>query len=328
MASDRGFPSQIITVIENANHTHTSKNLRLVTEERSWPRSARCIAVLALLGIQTASAAILSAESIAAWKAYTQAARLEVQQRAGAIGHFLRIDETEGIGDKVRQGEPVVFPVGHNPHKVPSALVHDWVGGTFIPNVRTEDILTTVRDYSRYREFYHPAVIESKLLNKEELRDRFSLVLMNRSLISNTALDGEYESSYVRVDESRSYCITETSRMHEIENYGTAQQRVRLQGEESGLIWKLFSITKFEERDGGVYIELEAIALSREIPASLRWVATPIVCHVSKNSLSTSLQQLTDAVNARIAASAQVQSGRNGAHRVNTDAQRNSSSLR
>ena len=28
-----------------------------------------------------------------------------------------------------------------------------------------------------------------------------------------------------------------------------------------GYIWQLFSMTKFEERDGGVYVELEALAL-------------------------------------------------------------------
>jgi hypothetical protein len=34
------------------------------------------------------------------------------------------------------------------------------------------------------------------------------------------------------------------------------------------------SIARFEQRDAGVYIELEAMALSREIPAALRFVAT------------------------------------------------------
>jgi hypothetical protein len=37
-----------------------------------------------------------------------------------------------------------------------------------------------------------------------------------------------------------------------------------------GLIWRLSSITGLEERDGGVYAELEAIALSRDIPTAVR----------------------------------------------------------
>jgi hypothetical protein len=45
------------------------------------------------------------------------------------------------------------------------------------------------------------------------------------------------------------------------------------------------------ERDGGIYIEIEAIALSRDIPGSVRWFVEPIVRNVSRQSLKTSLQQ-------------------------------------
>jgi hypothetical protein len=69
-----------------------------------------------------------------------------------------------------------------------------------------------------------------------------------------------------------------------------------LAGEGSGVIWRLFSIARYQERDGGVYIELEAIALSRDIPASLRWLAGPIVRRVSRSSLSISLRQTENAV--------------------------------
>ena len=68
------------------------------------------------------------------------------------------------------------------------------------------------------------------------------------------------------------------------------------ENEGSGLIWRLFGITRFEERDGGVYVELEAIVLSRDIPASLRWLIEPIVRRVAKGSLAISLQQTRDAV--------------------------------
>ena len=55
-------------------------------------------------------------------------------------------------------------------------------------------------------------------------------------------------------------------------------------------------MTRYEEREGGVYIEIEAIALSRDIPASLRWLVEPVVRRVAKASLTNSLQQTRDAV--------------------------------
>jgi hypothetical protein len=36
------------------------------------------------------------------------------------------------------------------------------------------------------------------------------------------------------------------------------------------MVWKVMSITRYMEREGGVYLELETIGLSREIPPSLR----------------------------------------------------------
>ncbi len=125
------------------------------------------------------------------------------------------------------------------------------------------------------------------------------MLLMNRSLFSKMALDGDYETSYVRVDDYRWYSISNTTRIQEIENYRGTQQHMLPENEGAGIIWKLSSITLFEERDGGVYVELEAFALSRDIPLSLRWIATPIVRRVSKNSLLISLQQTADAVSSR-----------------------------
>jgi hypothetical protein len=73
------------------------------------------------------------------------------------------------------------------------------------------------------------------------------------------------------------------------------------EGEGTGIIWRLFSITRYVERDGGVYLEIEAIGLSRDIPASLRWVVAPIIRHISRGSLSLSLRQTENAVRSRVA---------------------------
>jgi hypothetical protein len=48
--------------------------------------------------------------------------------------------------------------------------------------------------------------------------------------------------------------------------------------------------------DGGVYLKLEAIALTRDIPASLRWLVNPIVNHLSIDSLTATLRQTRNAV--------------------------------
>ncbi|MGA7851779.1 MAG: hypothetical protein WCA15_00550, partial [Candidatus Acidiferrales bacterium] len=46
---------------------------------------------------------------------------------------------------------------------------------------------------------------------------------------------------------------------------------------------------RFEEKDGGTYIECQAISLTRDIPTGLGWVAGPFVTSVPKESLNFTL---------------------------------------
>jgi hypothetical protein len=134
------------------------------------------------------------------------------------------------------------------------------------------------------------------VIETSETKDRFSMVLIHKSTFLKTALDADYETRYVHVDDRRVYSISRATRIQEVDEYGTPAQRTLQQDEGRGIIWRLFSITRYAERDGGVYLELEAIGLSRDIPASLRFLVEPIVRRVSRASLATSLLQTEQAV--------------------------------
>jgi hypothetical protein len=94
--------------------------------------------------------------------------------------------------------------------------------------------------------------------------------------------------------------VSYSTRIQEIENFGRAGQRKLPPDTGSGLIWRLYSFSRFVERDG-VYVEMEAIALSREIPFTLGWIVEPIVRRVSRSSLLTSLSQTSEAVRSIVA---------------------------
>jgi hypothetical protein len=244
-----------------------------------------------------ASTVKLKPETLKAWQAYVEAARVRMQGRLKGDGPFLLSDDDPARAAKLRTGEILVAPVGpHIPQSVPSGLIHDWSGEVFIPNVTVPDVLRVIRNYEDYKQIYTPAVIDSEAIEVRESEDQFSMVLMNRSLIAKTALDGQFQSDFFRVSEQRWYSVSETTRIQEISGYGTDNQHRLPQNEGMGLIWRTYAITRFEERDGGVYIETEAIVLSRDIPISLRWMVNPIVRRISRSSLTTSLSQTRDAV--------------------------------
>ena len=270
-------------------------------------KSAR-LGLLLMTVITSAHPAELKPETLQAWQAYVRSATARMRDHLQPQSHFLDIDTDQSVAKRVRNGEIVVLPANsQGMKKVPSGIIHDWTGSAFIPHANLDDVLSVLRDYDAYKEFYRPSVVDSRTLARGE-EDRFSMVLMNKSMFLNTALDSEYKSSSVRLDDWRWYGISETTRMREIEHYGMPDQLALPQDEGRGLIWRLSSITRLEEREGGVYIELEVIALSRDIPGSLRWIVEPIVHRVSRNSLTMSLRETENAVHssARYAASARL----------------------
>lgn len=249
----------------------------------------------------TMHAASLDATTLRAWEAYIELASKRMEQRLTPGQTFLWIDEGQDRLARVRAGEIVVSQLTpRNSRRVPSGLIHDWIGAAFIQHATLKDVLEVVRDYARYKDFYQPTVIDSKAIATGEATDRFSMRLINKSLFLKTALDSDYESCYVQVDRGRGYGISRTTRIQEIEEFGAPGQRTLDEGEGNGFVWRLFSIMRYAERDGGVYIELEAIGLSRDIPVSLQWLVEPIVRRVSRGSLSTSLRQTESAVRSRL----------------------------
>jgi len=241
-------------------------------------------------------------ETVKAWDEYVLAAAQNTGNHSTGA-QFLQIHETAPVADKVRHGQIVVLPApGHIPKKVPSGLIHDWMGATFIPGTTIKDVLGVLRDYPKYKEVFAPRILESKTVSATDTEDRFSILLMNKSVISKTALDCEYETRFIRVDDQRMYSITVAKQINEIADYGTPKQRTLPPNEVTGLIWKLYTVTRFEERNGGLYMETQAMALSRDIPTGLRFIVEPIVRRVSRDALEAALKQTTTAVAARKAA--------------------------
>jgi hypothetical protein len=237
----------------------------------------------------------LKRETQQAWNEYIQTANAQMLDRPSGV--FLWVDEVPDRSRSVQDGRVVVSETGQqNPKPVPNGLIHDWMGATFIPDSRMEDVLSAARDYAHYSEFYKPNVIDSKSLGTVGACDKYSMLLENHGVIASTALEGEYEACYHQIDDERWYSIARTTRLQEVRRYGQRDAEELPSDQGSGYIWRIYSLTRFEERDGGVYVEVEVIVLSRDIPSALRWVVNPIVRRISKNAMLTCLRQMQEAV--------------------------------
>ena len=242
-------------------------------------------------------AAELQIATVDAWQEYLRGAGASMHARLAGERPFLWLDETPDRLDRVRRGEVIVAPrVEHGTQEVSGGVIHDWIGAIFIPHATIVSLLGVVRDYDRYKETYKPVVTDSHSLDSGATDQEFSMVWRRHVLFVDAAMQGDYTAHNVIVDAHRGYTVVNTTRLQQIEDYGQRSEYLLPPDTGSGFLWKIHSISRYEERDGGVYLEVEAIALSRDIPASLRWLVNPVVNRLSVNALATTLRQTREAV--------------------------------
>ena len=264
-------------------------------ERRRLVRAFLAAALLIPAASLTSKGAELTPETLTAWDAYVQSQNARVAEYSSATP-FLWSDQSPDRLRRLHKGETAVAPFGENPHRVPQGLIHHWVGAVFLPGARLDDVLSVVRDYGKYKDFYAPNVIESRVFRQTDTEDTFSLRMLNKAVVAKFALDTEFQNTFRQLDDNRSYSVSYTTRVREVENYGTPDEHEGPSTTGRGLLWRLYSISRFEQRDGGVYVELEAVALSRDMPGGLRWLVDPVVRRTSRGSIQVSLQKTEEAV--------------------------------
>lgn len=242
-------------------------------------------------------AAELQIATVDAWQEYFLGVGASMQARVGGQRPFLWLDETPDRAARVRRGEVIVAPcAAHGTQAVPGGLIHDWIGAIFIPHATIASLRSVVHDYDRYKEIYKPVVADSHSLDSGDSDQEFSMVWRRRVLFVDAAMQGQYRAHDVIVGAHRGYTVVNTAGLQQIEDYGQRGEHLLPPDTGGGYLWRIHSVSRYEERDGGVYLEVEAIALSRDIPASLRWLVNPVVNRLSVSALATTLRQTREAV--------------------------------
>lgn len=243
------------------------------------------------------SGAELKPEALAAWNRYIGNAEGGIRARLADGRPFLWTEENAARMAQVRRGRMIVEPIAdHGCKPVTDALIHDWIAAVFIPGAGLDQALAVVHNYNSYRDFYKPALIASRDLGTRDGVHRFTTRWQRKVLWVTTALDADYEARDYRVDDHRDYSVLSATSVREIADYGQPTQHELPPNQGNGYVWRMAAIARFDQRDGGVYIEMEAFALTRDIPISMRWLVRPVVAHLARETLETSLGETRAAV--------------------------------
>jgi hypothetical protein len=266
------------------------------------------IALVIASGFGPLDAAELQPATSSAWEAYVARADQQMRARVASVGPFLWVDGAPGRKQRVQDGAILVAPgMGSSgTETVPGGLIHHWLAAAFIPQANLPCGLGVAHDFAHYKQFYWPAVVDSKPLSGRGEHQDFSMRSLHRVLFITTAMESQFATIDFPMDAKRWYIVADSTRVQEIENYGQPNERLLPPTRSHGFTWRLHTITRYEERDGGVYVEMEAMALSRDIPAAIRWFVAPAIARFSQSEIMTSLRQTREAVIAAVKAEQRV----------------------
>jgi hypothetical protein len=249
-------------------------------------------------GASALAAAELKPRTVQAFDDYTHHVQSRVEE-ALRTPAFLWSDQSPERNRQIRQGQVLAESLtGKEPVSVPDGLIHDWVGAVFLPGATLERTLALVQNYDHHKEIYKPEVIRSRLVYRNGNDFQIYLRLMKKKVLT-VVLDTYYDVHYVPIDETRWYSRSISTRIQEVDNAGKPDERLAPTGGDHGFLWRLDTYWRFLERDGGVYLECEAVSLTRDLPRGLGWVIEPIIRDLPRESLVNTLRKTREALAAR-----------------------------
>ncbi len=238
---------------------------------------------------QAADTVELKPDTLLAYAKHIGEAEAAMEQTLHGEGPFLWSDGCAERFQQVREGLTIAeLWSGKRPIKVPDGLIHDWIGATYARGTSVEKTLALIQDYDNHKNIYKPQVIDSKLLSRHVDDFQIYLRLLKKKIIT-VILDTDHDAHYSSLDSTRWCCRSYTTRICEVEDAGKPAERVRPPDTGYGFLWRLNSYWRFQERDGGVWIECRAISLTRDVPKGLGWIIEPIVKKLPRESLQATL---------------------------------------
>lgn len=258
------------------------------------------LAVTAFLGPISSSLLAQEPKTLQAFNHYVVEAEARIARERSNPTAFLHIDslattQRVEVMSRLHRGEVITEKIGSAPGQVPGGLIHDWRGIAFIPGATLTQVVAFARDYDHHASYYSPDVLQSHLISAKGDDLRVSMRLKKEKLVS-VVLDTEYDIHYGQIDPGHAYSVSRSTRVSEVGDPGSPNEHALRQGHDHGYMWRLNSYWSFEQAKDGVYVQCEAISLTRDIPAGLAWVIGPFVNGIPRESLQFTLNATRQAL--------------------------------
>lgn len=247
------------------------------------------IALVTTATLLPASVSAQSAEALQGWDTYVRGVE---RRHAVDTGGFFALDvrKIEGWRERAKQGQVPMTEV--EPPGVPDAKMHHWAGAVFVPNTTVDAVIRRMQAYAGRESEFYEEVKASKLLARNGDHLRVFMRIERDAGIITATYNTEHAVDYRRLGPNRATSRSVSTKIAEIADAGTPNEREKPPGEDHGFLWRLNAYWRFEQFGDGVLIECESVSLSRSVPLLVRPVVGPIANRIARESLARTLRSL------------------------------------
>jgi hypothetical protein len=234
---------------------------------------------------------------------YVRGVEVRIERQHGSRDGFLAgVDSDAQVEARVRRGELAVerlTPDAGLGAELPGAMLHHWRATAFAPGATAADFERVMRDFGGYARVFAPEVVRAGVVAGQGDKLEVAMRVRQRHVIE-VVMDTEYAVEFGRAVSSsgvgRGWSVSRSTRIAEVDGVGTSKERALSAAEEHGFLWRQNTYWSYEERDGGLYMQVESVSLTRAIPTGLGWAVRPFVESVPRESLEFALRAVRGAL--------------------------------
>lgn len=265
----------------------------------------RATATLALVMLVVSASAAQASTEEATLQAKTKAdfakyvAAVEARRTRDIANHepFLDIERLPAAQlattlASLKRGEVIVTRGGErdgsgNELSIDGGQVNHWRGTVFVPKVKLDALLKVLQE-PQSDKHKQEDVLSSRVVSRDGDSQKVYLRLRRTKFVT-VVYDTEYDVDYKRLSPDRALSNSISTKVVEIENPGTPQERALPEGNDSGYMWRLNSYWRYKQFEDGVLVEIESLTLSRNLPAIIGPLIRPIVNSTARESMTRTL---------------------------------------
>jgi hypothetical protein len=192
----------------------------------------------------------------------------------------------------LKRGEVIVTRGGErdgsgNELSIDGGQVNHWRGTVFVPKVKLDALLKVLQE-PQSDKHKQEDVLSSRVVSRDGDSQKVYLRLRRTKFVT-VVYDTEYDVDYKRLSPDRALSNSISTKVVEIENAGTPNERALPEGNDSGYMWRLNSYWRYKQFEDGVLVEIESLTLSRNLPAIIGPLIRPIVNSTARESMTRTL---------------------------------------